>query len=272
MLHLGPGPKSEHEHYDHKLDSSISRTRRLILEKALCNPWDWFCTFTIAEDKFDRTDLKKWHEKFAQWLRDQRKKGYNIQYLLVPERHAKGTWHCHGLISGIPEDQLISFAEMDRRGYRTENGKRLPKKLRLSNYMNWPAYQNKFGFCSLGRIKNPVAASFYVSKYITKEQERMVSAVGLHSYYGTRGLQGATKHIDFWGRNHFLDSLLVNDYEFCKTGLTHAKHQLDWSFCMEFAAPDDFELLDFSCTDEAFAEPEAEADEYYAFEQMILKM
>lgn len=273
MLHLGPGPAAEQQHHDHKLEQSLSRTRRVILEKALCNPWDWFCTFTISEDNFDRTDLKTWHAKFAQWLRDQRKKGYDIRYLLVPEKHKKGTWHCHGLISGIPESELISFAEMDKQGYRSANGKRLPKSLRLSNYRNWPAYQNKFGFCSLGKIKNPVAASFYVSKYITKEQDRMVQDVGLHSYYASRNLQGATKHVDFFGRDPGIDRLLVNKYEWCSTGMTHVKDHCDWSFCQEFVNITDLEPLEFdSCEDEEFASAESEADEYYDFEQTVLKI
>lgn len=272
MLHLGPGPAAEQQHYDHKLDSSLSRSRRVILEKALCNHWDYFCTFTIAQDKFDRDDLKTWHTKFAQWLRDQRKKGHNIQYLLVPERHAKGAWHCHGLLSGVPESELISFAELDKRGYRSESGKRLPKKLRLSNYLNWPAYQKKFGFCSLGRIKNPVAASFYVAKYITKEQDRMVKTVGLHSYYATRGLLGATKHVDFYGRDPEIDRLLVNKYEWCSTGMTHVKDHCDWTFCQDFVDIKDLEPMEFDSGSDSFTEPEAEADEYYQFEQIAFGM
>lgn len=47
--HFGPGPAENRKHYDKKLDSSVSRAKRVILEKALCNPWDWFCTFTIAD-------------------------------------------------------------------------------------------------------------------------------------------------------------------------------------------------------------------------------
>ena len=51
-VRLGPGAREEQTHHDEKLDSSISRTKRVILEKALCNEWDWFCTLTISPDKY----------------------------------------------------------------------------------------------------------------------------------------------------------------------------------------------------------------------------
>lgn len=38
-----------HEHYDQKLDQSISRSRRIILELGLCNDWEYFCTFYTAQ-------------------------------------------------------------------------------------------------------------------------------------------------------------------------------------------------------------------------------
>ena len=271
--YLGPGPREQHEHHEEKLDSSLSRTRRLILEKALCNPWDWFCTFTIAETNMDRKNLIAWRDTFTQWLRDLRKKGLPIQYLLVPEQHKDGSWHAHGFISGLPETELISFQEMDRRGYRTSKGRRLPQKLRDSSYMNWPAYQEKFGFCSFGRIKDPIAAGFYITKYITKDNDRMVQEVGLHSYYLSRGLQNATKHIDFYGRDPGIDRLLVNKYDFCATGMTHVKDNCDWTFCLGFADLRDLEPLQlgYSAENEKSA-PEVEADSYYQFEQIVLKM
>ena len=268
---LGPGPKETQQHHDKKLDSSISRTKRVILEKALCNPWEWFCTFTISKDKFDRKDLITWRVSFTQWMRDQRKKGLPIQYLIVPEQHEDGSWHAHGFFSGLPETELISFKEMDKQGYRTPEGRRLPKKLRYSNYMNWPAYQEKFGFCSFGKIQNPVAAGFYITKYITKDNDRAVKQVGLHSYYANHGLQGASKHVDFYGRDPEIDRLLVNKYDFCATGMTHVRDNCDFTFCMEFVDFRDMEPLSFDPGEEKSA-PEKEADDYYDFEQMTFRL
>lgn len=268
--HFGPGPSEKHNHYDKKLDSSVSRTRRVILEKALCNPWDYFCTFTISESKYDRKNLVLWRDSFTQWMRDQRKKGFPIQYLIVPETHKDGSWHAHGLFSGLPESELISFKEMDKQGYRSPDGRRLPQKLRKSDYNNWPAYQEKFGFCSFGAIQNHVAAGFYITKYITKDNDRMVQDVGLHSYYASRGLAGATKHLDFYGRDPSIDKLLVNKYDFCATGMTHVKDQCDFTFGMEFVDFKDLEPLQLLSDDGMTkSAPELEADSYYEFEQLF---
>lgn len=272
-LHLGPGPKGSQKHYEKKLDSSLSRSRRVILEKALCNPWEYFCTFTIAESKHDRKNLIHWRDSFTQWMRDQRKKGFNIQYLLVPERHKDGSWHAHGLFMGLPASQMISFRDMDKSGYRSAEGRRLPVKLRKSDFLNWPAYQEKFGFCSFGPLRNPVAAGFYVTKYVTKENGDMVQQVGLHSYYCSKGLLGATKHIDFYGRDPLIDSLLTNKYDFCATGMTQLSDCLDWTFCFEFMDFSLLEPLNLETYDQSVkTEPELEADSYFDFEQLVLSL
>ncbi len=268
IAHFGPGPVEQQKHHDTKLDSSISRSKRVILEKALCNPWDWFCTFTISQDKYDRKNLEVWRDSFTQWIRDQRKKGYDIRYLIVPEMHKDGSWHAHGLFAGLTEDDLIKFRDMDKQGYRTPDGRRLPRKLINSGYYNWLAYMEKFGFCSFGHIENPVAAGFYITKYITKDNDRMVKQVGLHSYYSSKGLNVAEKHVDFFGRDPDIDRLLVNKYEFCSTGMTHIKDGCDWTFCQEYV---DFASLDPLPLDyqEEKTPPELEADDYYQFEQLV---
>ena len=261
---LGPGARDKQTHYDEKLDSSISRTRRTILEKALCNDWEWFCSLTISAEKHDRTDLRGWWKQFSQWVRDLRKQGCNLQYLIVPEKHADGSWHAHGFLSGIPVASLVSFHALDAQGYRSSKGKRLPPELIDNGYYNWPAYQERFGFCSLGAIDDPVACGFYVSKYISKEQSRMVSSVGLHLYYCSQGLNGAVKHIDFFGRDPAIDALLVNKYDFCATGMTHVKDGCDWTFALDLAA---LVPIVLSGADDVSA-AELEADKFYAYEQI----
>ena len=36
------------QHYDNKLDNSFSRARNMVLQYALCNPWDYFFTGMIS--------------------------------------------------------------------------------------------------------------------------------------------------------------------------------------------------------------------------------
>lgn len=242
--------------YDNKLDASISRARRVVMELALCNPWDWFCTFTISKDKYDRTNLIKWRDSFTQWLRDQRKKGLDIAYVLVPEQHKDGSWHAHGLFRGNME--LVSFADL------RASGVSVPDKLVHGGFFNWPKYQKKFGFCSFGRIRNPVATGFYVTKYLTKDMSDHVSKVGLHLYYCSNGLERSNHHGDVYGYCAYLDDFLTNEYEFCETGMTHVKDELGWDFALEYMAIDS---LDDVYTPDVLSQ---EVDTYMEAVQMAL--
>ena len=225
---VGLRDHSNFEKHDTKLASSLSRARKVVLELALCNSWEYFCTFTISKDKHDRYNLKEGHKKFAQWLRDLRKQGYPIQYLLVPERHpTSGAWHMHGFFSGV-SDMLVTFAEERKQGMK------IPDKLVNGGFWDWPQYREKFGFCSFGFIRSRVAASFYVVKYLTKELHEQSMAVGLHLYYASQGLNRSQWHGEVFGSCSYLDQFLENDYEFCKTGMTHTKHHLGWEFALEY--------------------------------------
>lgn len=241
---------------DHKLDSAISRARKVVLELALCNDWDYFCTFTISKDKYDRKNLIKWRDSFTQWLRDQRKKGIDVQYLLVPELHKDGSWHAHGLFKG--NMSLVSFAELRK------SGARLPNRLVNNGYYNWPEYQKKFGFCSFALIKCAAAAAFYVTKYLTKDVSDNVSQVGLHLYYCSRGLQRSNKHGDVYGQSAYLDTFLTNQYDFCSTGMTHISKGLDWTFAL------DYMMLEPMSFDDHADAAELEADTYIEAVQCVL--
>lgn len=51
------------QHYDNKLDNSFSRARNMVLQYALCNPWDYFFTGTIDRAKFNRFDLATYQSR-----------------------------------------------------------------------------------------------------------------------------------------------------------------------------------------------------------------
>lgn len=261
------GLKTSREHhlsYDEKLDASISRSRRVVLELALCNKWKYFCTFTIAKSNYDRKDLKSWHKSFSQWLRDQRKKyrkkglDLSFDFVLIPEQHKDGSWHMHGLFSDI-SPLLISFQEMYSRG---EN---VPYKLVQGGYFNWPDYQAKYGFCSFGVIKNAVAAGFYITKYISKSLQDSTLGVGLNLYYASWRLNRAKLHGDIYGRNSYLDQFLCNHYDFCSTGMTAVKDGCDWSFALEYM---DADLLEAFKADDPEVAPEV--DTYFEIVQQVL--
>ena len=237
--------RSKFQKYDCKIPAALSRARRVVLELALCNSWDWFCTFTISKSKYDRSDLMTWRKSFTQWIRDQRKKGLDISYLLVPEQHKDGSWHMHGFFCGV-SDFLVSFADERKRGLK------VPDKLVKGNFYDWPDYREKFGFCSFGAIRDPVAAGFYVVKYLTKDLHASAVPLGLSLYYCSQGLNRADFHGDIYGSCAYLNQFLTNKYDFCETGMTKVKDNVGWDFALEHM--DILPLEDVSAPDDSIVE------------------
>lgn len=196
-----------------KLDNNISRAKKQILEKALCNDWDFFCTLTLSPKRYQRDDLKKFIKDLGQLIRDSRKKYQaDIQYLLIPELHADGkNWHMHGLLKGLPFDciGIPENREMSEKGY-----------------FIWEDYNAKFGYCSIGAIKDQMRVSMYITKYITKDLSKAVTGLNSKLYYCSRGLktaevvsEGQLYHpvpFEMAYQGQFSKSQFVDDYTFFK--------------------------------------------------------
>lgn len=208
-----------------KLSQALSRAKSVVQQIGLCNDWPYFITLTIDGKWHDRFDLNSFYKRFAQWIRDYRKEfNCRIEYLFVPEKHKDGAWHLHGFIKGIPEGHLTPFVFGEH-----------PTDLVNGGFLNWGRYAAKFGYCSLGRVRDPVATAFYVSKYVTKAFDRGVTAFGAHLYYASIGLARAIHAGDIYGRYSELDKLLTSEHEFCSTGWVR---EVDWTFWCDFANPE----------------------------------
>lgn len=185
-----------------KLANNLYRARSRVFELAICNKWDWFITATLAPDKYDRTNLKKFRKDFSQFIRDQRKK-YNVslKYLLIPELHSDGeSWHMHGLLSGLSSDMVSDFPAG------------APIKLKQNGYKNWLDYSKKFGWVSLGLVGSHVAVSKYMTKYITKDLGSCVGELGSHLYYSSIGLEGSKEVYRGELKGPIMDWDYQNDY------------------------------------------------------------
>lgn len=154
-----------------KLDNNLSRAKAKVKEYALCNDWDYFCTFTLDSSKSDRYDLKEYIQKFGEFLHTYNRRcseSDRVMYLLIPEQHKDGAWHMHGLIKGIAQKDIV----------KNENG-----------YLTWKQYNDKFGYMSLGPIRSVERISSYITKYITKSFGSTDVGINNHSYYCSKGLK-----------------------------------------------------------------------------------
>lgn len=156
-----------------KLTNNLTRAKSKINELALCNPWDFFVTFTIDPTKYDRYDLKSYYKDFSELIHNLNKYRTDenkIKYLFIPEMHKDGAWHIHGLLHGLHDDDLTV----------NKNG-----------YLSWKKYEEKFGYISLSYVNDKERVASYIVKYITKDMEKNVTELGYHLYYASKGLKKA---------------------------------------------------------------------------------
>lgn len=156
-----------------KESCNISRARSRVRELALCNPWDWWCTFTIDKEKYNRYELGTFRKDYAEFIHNlnrRRPEEDKIKYLFVPEQHKDGAWHIHGFIKGLSEKEVY------KNKYR---------------YWSWKPYEDRFGFISMSKIKNLERTASYVQKYISKDLENSVSELNKHIYFSSQGLKCA---------------------------------------------------------------------------------
>lgn len=194
-----------------KMREAKSRARARIFDYAFCNEWQWFFTGTLNSAKYDRKDLNVWHKDLTQWLRNyaRLRKMPKIDFLLIPELHADGkSWHMHGLINGLPAEQLQQFRIGD------QMSSRLAQKVKRGEVLyNWIPYMHKFGFCDLEPVKDAEAVSLYCTKYITKSLQHSVKDAGAHLYYHSRGLKSSELvAVGDYGGEALPDPVYKNDF------------------------------------------------------------
>ena len=165
-----------------KMENSISRSKSRIYEIAMCNEWSHFMTGTLDSTKYDRYNLPVFQKDLSIFIRNQRRdaKAPDLKYLIIPEQHKDGAWHFHGLLNGLNPKMLYEF------------GPNVPEKIR-SRYRNYLAYSKRFGYCSVGEIKNKEAVAAYITKYITKEMAKTNVGLENNLYYCSKGLNRAEK-------------------------------------------------------------------------------
>lgn len=158
---------------EEKLCNNLARAKSIVKEYVLCNQWDWWCTFTVNPQQYDRKELDIYAKDFAEFIHNynrRREDKDKVKYILVPEQHQDGAWHMHGFIKGIAEKDIY----INQYGYYT-----------------WKQYEKKFGFISMDKIKDIDRSSSYILKYMTKDSSKNVGALNKHLYYCSKGLKRA---------------------------------------------------------------------------------
>lgn len=194
-------PKTEKEEIDRV---SISRTRRNIRELALCNDFEYFVTLTIDCQKCDRYSLDECQELLRKTLKAYKRKNKNFAYLLITEKHEKGSFHFHGLFRGVNSDDLVEFKE--------EDFEKLPyyilKNIRHGQSIYYTKFfDSKMGYCTLSKIRDYNKCCNYITKYITKDCVKNDAGT---VYISSRGLKKASRYqiepidLDFQFENDFV--------------------------------------------------------------------
>lgn len=189
-----------------RFSQSITRTKSRVFEIAMCNEFQYFCTFTLDKAKHNRNDLKTFVKELSMMIRNiNRSKVDNnkIQYLLIPEPHKDGAWHLHGLLSGIGDD-LTEFKLTDNIPLKFKKMIKNGEKV-----YNWGKYATKFGFFTATKIHSGEACSKYITKYITKDLTHSAHEAGAHLFYASQGLKRRETIV-----KNCVDNCFVSDWDF----------------------------------------------------------
>lgn len=146
--------------------SSISRSKRMIREIALCNDFQYFFTATVNSELCDRFSLSDCQTRIRKIMKSIKRKHEDFIYLFITEMHKDGAYHFHGLCSNL---DLYT----NKYGYLSSS------------------YFDKLGFNSFSIIKDKQKVSNYITKYITKQ---CVKNEAGSVYFCSRGLKRATSY------------------------------------------------------------------------------
>lgn len=177
---------------------SLYRTKSKIYQLARGEDWEWFITFTFDGSKIDRYSYDECSAFLSGWLQRIRCKhlefDFDLKYMVVPEQHKDGAWHFHGIFANVSADIMDLYKAPWHDDYRVR------------------AY--KKGFSTAEPVKDQLAVSNYISKYITKD---LVSVTrGKKRYWHTRNLHLPDRYLlDMNSMPQIRDMLTYMDGEDC---------------------------------------------------------
>lgn len=165
---------------------NLKKTKDLIFDFVMCNEWTWFFTGTIDPKKYDATNAKALKPKLQRWFKNMVDR-YNISYICIFEYHKKGGIHIHGLIKENPLFPLrlkmsdtksyYGFKKPMKDKTAIKHGLDVSKGKIVYNLVTW-----KFGWSTAIRCYgSQQALSHYITKYITKSNQKIMGRYFWHS-------------------------------------------------------------------------------------------
>mgnify|MGYP000601502984 CR=1 FL=1 len=157
------------------LKRALRRAKQNVRDICFSNTFDLFGTFTFAKD---RSNDDKLTQRMIDWLKNQKKKWGNFDYIIVKERQKDGTLHFHALMSG--------FKGKLKAAINPKTGKNIYEKGR--KVYNFSGYKSGFTTCvKIDRgIQSQEKVISYLVKYLTKEK---ASFKGKKRYWTSRSLK-----------------------------------------------------------------------------------
>ena len=166
--YLFDGASVAHKRHDRdtrrRFDVSLQRTASIIKALVDLNPWDYWVTLTFDKSLVGGSAMRsEWRTVKAvlTWLQMYNANhGVSIRYILVPDLHADGAFHLHGLLSGVPL-QLIEWWTVD-------NAPTAKIRARICSGVScgsFKPYSARFGFSRIEPLKNAGAAGHYLSSH-----------------------------------------------------------------------------------------------------------
>ena len=196
------------------MEVSQQRAESKIRDIALCNDFEYFFTWTIDPNLLDRYDPKAIYKKLRVFLSNAvSRKGFS--YLIVPEYHKqkpgedRPAIHMHGLCN-LGQVAIERAKAKDGRCMTDKKGRP------IFNMVDW-----KYGFSTCIPLdENRERTANYITKYITKSNEKVFGKWYLHS----RGLVTSPKIIpllpenyDLFRDDEKLKAHIQSEVEICST-------------------------------------------------------
>lgn len=157
-------------------ESSRARARAAVRDIALCNRFGCFFTWTLDGSRVDRYDAQEVEAKVCNQLKNLRyRKGF--QYVLVPELHADGAIHMHGLCNlGLVR---VTQAINPHTGAPLFYGPEQP----IFNMQDWP-----LGYSTCIPIVGGEVGYQMISNYLIKYLSKGTEKIFGKWYYSSRDL------------------------------------------------------------------------------------